>query len=424
MDGKEIHRRVMIGMGMFTLATGFAAAYLAFGGPGELPMFMYGRLSKPKPSPVPITRRPRASLVAWRQWSKELLNEAKKRDRLILLDMHRLGCRSCRVMDETTYADPAAAQFISKNFIPVRVDADQRPDLVLRYFFGRPTTALLLPSGEILAGGAFIAPPLFLNWAQTIEAAFRKNRVKVMQALHPLAQARRETTQNREDPVWGGVFHLQEYDKRLADQAEAFTRLASSEPESARRVLDYVSLFLSDPQGGYFAGQAGELMRDNTIIEGKYFFALPNKKRWALGFPPVDTRIFAGPNGRMAAAVLRSEEIGEPGRAQALKTLDRFWVEGVKDGKVRHQLGGDVTVFLEDQIALAQAYLAAYSATGLRRDLDRATDIIAATEAQLWDKKSSSFYDRPALGELPEGLDRLIVSDLNKEALLLKGADQ
>ena len=54
-------------------------------------------------------------------------------------------------MDQTTYSNPRIIQLLNSNFIPVRVDTDQRPDLEGRYRAGGwPTTNLLLPTGEIL----------------------------------------------------------------------------------------------------------------------------------------------------------------------------------------------------------------------------------------------------------------------------------
>jgi uncharacterized protein YyaL (SSP411 family) len=60
-------------------------------------------------------------------------------------------------MDRTSYADPEIAAIINDRFVPVRVDADDRPDISERYSLGGwPTTAFLTPGGEILAGGTFV----------------------------------------------------------------------------------------------------------------------------------------------------------------------------------------------------------------------------------------------------------------------------
>ena len=52
-------------------------------------------------------------------------------------------------MDETTYSDPGVIERINRDFVPVRVDSDKRPDINRRYNQGGwPTTAFLVPSGR------------------------------------------------------------------------------------------------------------------------------------------------------------------------------------------------------------------------------------------------------------------------------------
>jgi len=60
-------------------------------------------------------------------------------------------------MDRTSYADPAVTELVADRFVPVRVDADRRPDISSRYTLGGwPTTAFLNAEGEILGGGTFV----------------------------------------------------------------------------------------------------------------------------------------------------------------------------------------------------------------------------------------------------------------------------
>src|SRR5918999_4912417 len=60
-------------------------------------------------------------------------------------------------MDRTSYADPGVASLVAERFVPVRVDADRRPDISSRYTLGGwPTTAFLDADGEILGGGTFV----------------------------------------------------------------------------------------------------------------------------------------------------------------------------------------------------------------------------------------------------------------------------
>lgn len=60
-------------------------------------------------------------------------------------------------MDATSFADPTIATLINERFVPVRVDADERPDISERYSLGGwPTTAFLTPDGTILGGGTYV----------------------------------------------------------------------------------------------------------------------------------------------------------------------------------------------------------------------------------------------------------------------------
>jgi len=92
-----------------------------------------------------------SSDIQWYEWGEEAFNRAQAEDKLILLDLTAVWCHACHVMDQTTYADPRVLALLQANFIAVRVDTDQRPDLEARYRTGGwPTTSLLLPTGEIL----------------------------------------------------------------------------------------------------------------------------------------------------------------------------------------------------------------------------------------------------------------------------------
>jgi uncharacterized protein YyaL (SSP411 family) len=61
-------------------------------------------------------------------------------------------------MNETTYSDPAIAAIVAESVVPIRVDADRRPDISERYNLGGwPTTAFLTSDGALVFGGTFVA---------------------------------------------------------------------------------------------------------------------------------------------------------------------------------------------------------------------------------------------------------------------------
>jgi len=60
-------------------------------------------------------------------------------------------------MDETTYSHPGVIDLINREYLPIRVDNDLRPDINQRYNMGGwPTTAFLTSSGEILTGATYL----------------------------------------------------------------------------------------------------------------------------------------------------------------------------------------------------------------------------------------------------------------------------
>lgn len=97
--------------------------------------------------------------IDWREWGEEAFRRAQEEGKPILLDLSAVWCHWCHVMDETSYSDDEVIRTINQDFIPLRVDIDQRPDIRERYNFGGyPTTAFLNGDGDVIAGGTYIPP--------------------------------------------------------------------------------------------------------------------------------------------------------------------------------------------------------------------------------------------------------------------------
>src|SRR5215212_1463149 len=98
-----------------------------------------------------------SNAVAWVPWNGRAFARARAERKPVLLSISVPWCRWCREMDRTSYADPSIATLINERFVPIRVDADERPDIGERYTLGGwPTTAFLTPDGAILGGGTFV----------------------------------------------------------------------------------------------------------------------------------------------------------------------------------------------------------------------------------------------------------------------------
>ena len=136
----------------------------------------------------------RAGEIAWREWGDPAFAEAKAADKPILLAISAVWCHWCHVMDETSYSDAEVIRRINADYIPVRVDNDQRPDVNRRYNLGGwPTTAFLTPDGEILNGGTYIPPEGMRQYTAQIATVWRDRKdellARLREATAPEAQA-------------------------------------------------------------------------------------------------------------------------------------------------------------------------------------------------------------------------------------------
>ncbi len=101
----------------------------------------------------------RAAEIKWRPWSEKAFDEARQLNRPILLSISAVWCHWCHVMDETTYSHAGVIELINREYLPIRVDNDVRPDINQRYNMGGwPTTAFLTSSGDILTGATYMPP--------------------------------------------------------------------------------------------------------------------------------------------------------------------------------------------------------------------------------------------------------------------------
>ncbi len=160
-----------------------------------------------------------ASTIRWLPWGAGAFERAHAEDKLILLDLTAVWCHACHVMESATYRDPRVAGLLNDGFIPVRVDADQRPDITARYKHGGwPTTGILLPSGEIVFQANFLTSDEIIDALRAAETAYRDNK-QVMTERAARVWARVESAQRARAPRRGPI-HPAMLDQLL----EAMTR--------------------------------------------------------------------------------------------------------------------------------------------------------------------------------------------------------
>jgi uncharacterized protein YyaL (SSP411 family) len=132
--------------------------------------------------------------IHWYPWGDEAFAAAAAADRPVLLDIGAVWCHWCHVMDGESYENPELATFLNQNFICIKVDRDERPDVDIRYQRavqmltqqgGWPLTAFLTPRGEVFFGGTYFPPdgkygrPGFRTVLSSVLDAYRSRREQV-----------------------------------------------------------------------------------------------------------------------------------------------------------------------------------------------------------------------------------------------------
>jgi uncharacterized protein YyaL (SSP411 family) len=142
--------------------------------------------------------------VDWHEWSADAFDKARRENKPVLLDVGAVWCHWCHVMDRESYENSEVARIINENFVAVKVDRDERPDVDSRYQAavqaisgqgGWPLTAFLTPDGRPFFGGTYFPPddqmgrPGFKRVLLALSAAYRDKRGDVVESADHVMSA-------------------------------------------------------------------------------------------------------------------------------------------------------------------------------------------------------------------------------------------
>lgn len=106
--------------------------------------------------------------VDWFPWGPEALNLAREKNRPIFLSIGYSACHWCHVMEHESFEDAEIAEFLNQNFVSIKVDREERPDLDQIYMQavmalqrgqgGWPLSAFLTPDCDVFFGGTYWPP--------------------------------------------------------------------------------------------------------------------------------------------------------------------------------------------------------------------------------------------------------------------------
>jgi uncharacterized protein YyaL (SSP411 family) len=145
--------------------------------------------------------------VDWYPWGPEALELARKLDRPIFLSIGYSACHWCHVMEHESFEDPDTAKLLNENFVNIKVDREERPDLDQIYMTavqaltgqgGWPMSVWLTPNLEPFYGGTYFPPddrygrPSFKRVLHALSEAWRSRREEIGKTAGQIASHIRE----------------------------------------------------------------------------------------------------------------------------------------------------------------------------------------------------------------------------------------
>lgn len=132
--------------------------------------------------PSPYLQQHAHNPIDWYPWGSAALERAAREGKPIFLSIGYASCHWCHVMERESFSDDAVAQFVNDNFVAIKVDREQRPDVDAIYLeavaamggaTGWPLNVFLTPTRVPIVGGTYMPRDGFLALAREVDRAWR-----------------------------------------------------------------------------------------------------------------------------------------------------------------------------------------------------------------------------------------------------------
>ena len=378
----------------------------------------------------------------WAEWSPQAFARAEAEKKPVLLSLVTAWSDECAEMDRTTYADPEVESLIENRFVPIRVDADRRPDVNERYNLGGwPTTVFLTSGGERLSGGTYFDRPEMIAALRQVADAYRDRFDEISARARAVRSVRlqpdRDSLQPDRDPLQPDLDPVAlvadfralllsrsgpslphpdavsvalslavDGDSEMAHIGAALLQQLKALWPGARTLDDYAALLHVYVDAAIRLREVEWLEQAAAIVrwtrsemadqsEGGFFNAVART---------TDKTMYVDSNAMMVGAFIRAAALFDDIwlRDFALKSLEAVIVpayrpgEGVAHLTVAHGSQG-VRGLLTDQIHVAAALVWAHAATGQLPYSMLAAEVLQFAIRTMWDERAGLFRDRVAL---------------------------
>ncbi len=148
--------------------------------------------------------------VNWYPWGDEAFEAAKRHDLPVLLSIGYSTCHWCHVMEEESFEDEETARYLNENYIAIKVDREERPDVDSIYMSalhamgqsgGWPLNVWLTPDRRPFYGGTYFPPkegrgrPSFVRVLTALKGEFDSDRNTLLQRSQQIVQQVERMTQ-------------------------------------------------------------------------------------------------------------------------------------------------------------------------------------------------------------------------------------
>lgn len=135
--------------------------------------------------------------VDWYEWGPEALEKAEREDKPIVISVGYAACHWCHVMEEESFMDPGVAEIMNREFISIKIDREERPDIDKIYMNaaqlmngsgGWPLNVVTLPDGKPFFAGTYFPTEEWKNILEKIATAYKDDKEQITKIANELTE--------------------------------------------------------------------------------------------------------------------------------------------------------------------------------------------------------------------------------------------
>ena len=135
--------------------------------------------------------------VNWEAWKPEVIERAKKENKPLLISIGYAACHWCHVMERECFEDLEVAKFMNENFINIKIDREERPDVDQIYMDaiqmmsgngGWPLNIVALPDGKPFWGATYLPKEDWQKSLKRLIELYQNDRSKVVEYADDLSR--------------------------------------------------------------------------------------------------------------------------------------------------------------------------------------------------------------------------------------------